>query len=297
MTNELIVVVGPTAIGKTALAIKLAKAFDTSIISADSRQFYKEMTIGTAVPSKDELQAVKHYCVQHISIQDTYSVRDFELESLSILKQLFQVKEKVILVGGSGLFLNAIIKGLDEMPEVNSNIRKALNERLDHDGLEPLAALLRELDVQITYQIDMNNPRRVIRALEVYLSTGRSLSTFKNQSKTPRPFKVKIIGLQADRNQIYQRIEDRVDIMMAQGLMKEAQDLYTFKHLNALQTVGYSELFDYFDGKETLEVALSKIKQNTRRFAKRQMTWFNNQMAVEWFDYRIPAKKILEKLN
>ncbi len=296
MNNELIVVVGPTAIGKTKFAIELAQHFNTSIISADSRQFYKEMSIGTAVPSKEELAAVPHFCVQHKSIHDHYSVRDFENEALLLLNQLFKKNNKVILVGGSGLYVKAVVEGLDHIPDIEPSIREKLNKNLKVKGLKFLVDQLQELDPAIIESIDIQNPRRVIRALEVVLSTRQPLSTFQKNIKVKRPFKVKTIGLSADRAILYQRIEQRVDAMIASGLKEEAKGLFEHKDLNALQTVGYRELFDFFDSKETLDSAILKIKQNSRRFAKRQMTFFNNQMVVDWHDYSTPPEKLFELL-
>ncbi len=295
MNNELIVVVGPTAIGKTKFAIELAQHFNTSIISADSRQFYKEMSIGTAVPSK-ELAAVPHFCVQHKSIHDHYSVRDFENEALLLLNQLFKKNNKVILVGGSGLYVKAVVEGLDHIPDIEPSIREKLNKNLKVKGLKFLVDQLQELDPAIIESIDIQNPRRVIRALEVVLSTRQPLSTFQKNIKVKRPFKVKTIGLSADRAILYQRIEQRVDAMIASGLKEEAKGLFEHKDLNALQTVGYRELFDFFDSKETLDSAILKIKQNSRRFAKRQMTFFNNQMVVDWHDYSTPPEILFELL-
>jgi tRNA dimethylallyltransferase len=296
MNKELIVVVGPTAIGKTQLAIDLAQHFDTSIISADSRQFYKEMTIGTAVPSKKELATVPHFCVQHKSIHDQYTVRDFEKEALLLVDQIFQKSNKAILVGGSGLYAKAVVEGLDDIPDIEPSIREELNKKLEINGLSSLVSQLQELDPAITTSIDLQNPRRVIRALEVVMSTGQSLLTFQKNQKEKRPFKVKTVGLTADRNKLYERIERRVDLMIANELVEEVEGLFEHQHLNALQTVGYREIFDFIKGAETLENAILKIKQNSRRFAKRQLTFFNNQMQVEWHDCNTPVEKIIETL-
>jgi len=296
MNKELIVVVGPTAIGKTQLAIDLAQHFDTSIISADSRQFYKEMTIGTAVPSKKELATVPHFCVQHKSILDQYTVRDFENEALLLIDQIFQKSNKAILVGGSGLYAKAVVQGLDDIPGIKPSIREELNKKLEINGLSSLVNQLRETDPAIITSIDLQNPRRVIRALEVVMSTGQSLLTFQKNQKEKRPFLVKTIGLTTDRNNLYERIERRVDLMIANGLVEEVEGLFEHQHLNALQTVGYREIFDFIKGAENLENAILKIKQNSRRFAKRQLTFFNNQMQVEWHDCSTPVEKIIETL-
>jgi len=296
MTKELVVVVGPTAIGKTRLAIALAQRLKTSIISADSRQFFKEMSIGTAVPSKKELEAAPHYFIQHKSIHESYSVGDFEKEGLNRIDELFKTKDKVILVGGSGLYIKAIVAGLDAIPDVDPSIRKELNNTLSVNGLDSLVQQLKACDPGIIGSIDPQNPRRVIRALEVVLSTGQSLSTFQNKPKNPRPFNIRVIGLKANRDELYQRIESRVDRMISDGLVDEVKGLCDYKHLNALQTVGYRELFDYFMGKKSLEEAILQIKQNSRRFAKRQMTWFGNQLTVNWYDYKTPEKEIFDNL-
>lgn len=294
MTNTLISIVGPTAIGKTALSIQLALHFNTEIISADSRQFYKEMNIGTAVPSKEELSAAKHHFIQHKSIQDTYNVGDFERDAISKLEQLHKTNPVVIMVGGSGLYVKAVTKGLDYFPEVDSNIRATLNAQFEENGLLPLQERLKSLDSIAYDTIAIDNPKRVIRALEVCIGTNKRYSSFLTNPEKNRSFKTISIGLSAERSIIYDRINQRVDLMTKNGLLEEAKALIPFKHLNALNTVGYKELFAYFEGNSTLEFANSEIKKNTRRFAKRQLTWFRKDASITWFDFEAEAKEIIQ---
>lgn len=291
-TNYLLNIVGPTAIGKTSLAIELANRFATEIISADSRQFYKEMTIGTAVPSKEELEAAKHHFIQHISIQDTYNVGDFETEALEKLDELFKERNIVIMVGGSGLYTKSVLEGLDYFPEVSSEIRKDLNLKFEKEGLTPLQNKLQELDPDYFKIVDIENPHRLIRALEVCISSQKPYSSYLNQPKKTRNFTAISIGLDADRNIIYDRINKRVDIMIKEGLMEEAKNLFPKRELNALNTVGYKELFAYLEGNQSLETAISEIKKNTRRFAKRQLTWFKKDKETNWFNYKTPVETI-----
>lgn len=291
-TNYLLNIVGPTAIGKTSLAIELANRFATEIISADSRQFYKEMTIGTAVPSKEELEAAKHHFIQHISIQDTYNVGDFETEALEKLDELFKERNIVIMVGGSGLYTKSVLEGLDYFPEVSSEIRKDLNLKFEKEGLTPLQNKLQELDPDYFKIVDIENPHRLIRALEVCISSQKPYSSYLNQPKKTRNFTAISIGLDADRNIIYDRINKRVDIMIKEGLIEEAKNLFPKRELNALNTVGYKELFAYLEGNQSLETAISEIKKNTRRFAKRQLTWFKKDKETNWFNYKTPVETI-----
>lgn len=297
MTKYLICVVGPTAIGKTALSIKLAKYFDTEIISADSRQFYKEMNIGTAVPTKEELKQAKHHFIQHISIEESYSVGDFEREAIIKLGELFKKKGVVIMVGGSGLYVDAVTKGLDDFPEIDESIRIKLNQELETKGLDYLQDKLKKLDIDAYNKIALDNPRRVIRALEVCIQTGKPYSSFLQKKENKRSFDAIYIGLTAERKIIYDRINQRVDIMIKEGLVEEANNLIPKKHLNALETVGYKELFNYFDKEWTLDFAISEIKKNTRRFAKRQLTWYRKNEDVAWFDYQNPLEKIVNYLE
>ncbi len=281
MKNKtLIVLVGPTAIGKTALSIDIAKALNTEIISCDSRQFFSEMKIGTAPPSAEELSAVKHHFIRHLSVEDQYSVGVFEKESLALLNELFKEKDTVLMVGGSGLYVDAVVKGLDEFPEVESEIR----ERLKKESIETLQQLLKEKDPEYYESVDINNPQRLIRALEIAIGTGKPYSYYRKQNHTERPFKSIIIGLNTEREELYNRINKRVDLMMEAGLLEEAKQLHPLKHLNALQTVGYKELFEHFDGNTDLNTAVEEIKKNTRRFAKRQLTWFKKTENISWFE-------------
>ena len=293
MPDFLINIVGPTAIGKTALAIQIAKHFQTEIISADSRQFFKEMKIGTAVPDAEELAAAPHHFIQHISIKDQYNVGDFEKDALAKLKDLFQKKNIVVMVGGSGLYIKAVTEGLDEFPEVDKDIRQNLNEHLEKDGLDWLQKKLYMLDPEYYKTADLQNPHRVIRALEICIGTEKPFSSFLNQGKEQRNFQTITIGLTAERALIYDRINRRVDLMMENGLLEEARMLYPHRDLNALNTVGYKELFAYLDGDMDLETAVSEIKKNTRRFAKRQLTWFRKDEAIEWFEYDSELQKVI----
>lgn len=293
--KKLISIVGPTGIGKTAMAIKIAKHYNTEIISADSRQFYKEMQIGTAVPTLEELQAVPHHFIQHKSIFQNYSVGDFERDAIALLQELFKKNDVVVMVGGSGLYIDAVIKGLDEFPAVPSEIREKLNDVFQDYGVEALQNQLERLDPVYYEQVDKDNPHRLIRALEICISTGKPYSSFLNQKSEVRFFKSCIIGLEAERKIIYDRINKRVDRMMEQGLLKEAKALLENRDLNALQTVGYKELFQYLDGQWSLDFAVSEIKKNTRRFAKRQLTWFKKREEVLWEAYQEDIASVIEK--
>ena len=281
----LISIVGPTAIGKTALSIKIANFFSTEIISADSRQFYKEMSIGTAVPTSEELAAAPHHFIQNRSIFEDYSVGDFERDAIDTLDQLFQKKDIVVMVGGSGLYVDAVTKGLDHFPEIPSEIRKQLNNEFQNKGIEFLQKELKKIDPEYYQRVDLQNQHRLIRAIEVYRTTGLPYFSYLNKEKPARKFETIYIGLTADREIIYNRINQRVDIMMHEGLLEEAKQLLPNKDLNALQTVGYRELFRYFDGEINKEFAVEEIKKNTRRFAKRQGTWFRKNSDIQWFDF------------
>ena len=280
----LLTVVGPTAIGKTSLAIDLALHFGTEIISCDSRQFFKEMSIGTAVPSSEELAQVKHHFIQHKSIFDTYSVGDFERDAITLLKELFKQHNVVIIVGGSGLYADTVVYGLDDFPEVSPEIRNELNELYQKQGITYLQTRLKDLDpIQYT-QMDVQNPQRMMRALEVCIASGKPYSSFLNKKETLRDFTNITIGLTAEREVVYNRINERVELMLENGLLIEAQTLFPHKKLNALQTVGYRELFNFFEGKTSLDFAIEEIKKNTRRFAKRQYTWFHKNKDINWFE-------------
>ena len=296
-TKYLISIVGPTAIGKTALSIELAQHFETEIISADSRQFFKEMQIGTAAPTSDELSSAKHHVIHHKSIKDEYNVGAFEKDALQCLEKLFQDKDAVIMVGGSGLYVDVITKGLDHFPKVGSNIREKLNKELKTKGLEDLQEQLKALDPVSYNTIAIDNPHRVIRALEICIGSEKPYSSFLNKGKEKRNFKTITVGLTADREMIYNRINQRVNIMMQKGLLEEVKGLLVSKDLNALNTVGYKELFNYLSGEWDLEFATSEIKKNTRRFAKRQLTWFKRNENTLWFDYNVPIEKIITQLE
>ena len=293
----LICIVGPTAIGKTALSIEVAHAFNTEIISADSRQFYKEMKIGTAVPSPEELNAITHHFIQNKSIFNHFNVGDFEKEALQKLEKLFKKKRVVVMVGGSGLYINAIVNGLDSFPKVPHYIREELNEELVTNGLETLQKELKEVDPTYFKTADIQNPHRIIRALEIIRSSGKPYSSFLKNNKNDRPFETQFIGLTADRDILYSRINNRVDHMIASGLAEEAKSLEKNKDLTALQTVGYRELFDFFSGNITQEKAIEEIKKNTRRFAKRQGTWFRKNNQINWFDYSTKAAVIIRAIK
>ena len=278
MSKSIITIVGPTGIGKTDLSIFLAKSLKSEIISADSRQFFKEIPIGTAAPSKNELNQIKHHFIHNKSIKENYSVGEFEMEALSKIKTLHEKYNTLIVVGGSGLYINSILYGLDDFPKIDSKVRMELNKDLKDNGIEFLQNELKNNDALSYSKIDIKNPHRLIRALEIFRGTGSKYSSFINNSKKQkREFKIINIGLTADRKIIYERINKRVDNMIENGLINEAKMVYKHKDLNALKTVGYKELFEYLSGKYTLDKAIDEIKKNTRRFAKRQITWFKNK--------------------
>ena len=297
MTKILISIVGPTAIGKTALSIKLAQHFNTEIISADSRQFFKEMYIGTATPTPSELATAKHHFIHHKSIEEDYNVGDFEKEAIAKLDNLYKTHDIAVMVGGSGLYIDAVTKGLDEFPDIDPRIRKDLNQKLKTEGLNPLQKQLKVVDPDAYSSIAIDNPHRVIRALEVSIGAGKPYSSFLNKNNIRRNFKTITIGLTAERSLIYKRIDDRVDKMIERGLLEEAKALLPYQHLNALNTVGYKELFNYFKGDWTLDFAISEIKKNSRRFAKRQLTWFRKDKSIIWFDCQTDPKTIIKRLE
>ncbi|MFI5450642.1 tRNA (adenosine(37)-N6)-dimethylallyltransferase MiaA [Pedobacter sp. UC225_61] len=294
--KTLIVVVGPTAIGKTGLAIELAKFYDSEIISADSRQFFKEMNIGTAKPSKEELAAAPHHFINSHNVKTLFSTGDFEVQALQLMEELFKKHDALIMVGGSGLYINAVCKGLDDLPEIDLVIREKLNQQFEEEGIEAIRTQLRELDPEYFAKVDQSNPQRMIRGLEVVLSTGKKLSSFLTANKKERPFNIVKIGLNTDRALLYERINHRVDVMMEAGQLAEAESLLPYRQYNALNTVGYSELFDYLDGKTDLASAVAMIKQNTRRFAKRQLTWFRRDENTTWFEPN-QINEIIQYLN
>ncbi len=284
MKKTLIVIAGPTAVGKTALSVELAKFYGCPVISTDSRQFYKEMSIGTAKPTIEEMQDVKHYFIDHISIHDAYNVGQYERDAIELIETLFKEHEQLILVGGSGLYINAVLNGVDEFEEIPLEIRHDLIKNFEEKGLQWLKEELKKKDEVYYGQVDLNNPQRVMRALEVCIHTGKPYSSFRKKEKKTRPFNTINILVNTERDILYDRINKRVDIMMQNGLLEEVKQLYPHRTLNALNTVGYKELFDFMDGKCTLDEAINMIKQNTRRYAKRQLTWFNNQGEFEAFE-------------
>ena len=295
--KTLITIVGPTAIGKTSLSILIASHFKTEIISCDSRQFYKEMTLGTAVPEKEELAAVPHHFIQNRSVFEDYNVGAFERDALNVLDRLFKKHNIVVMVGGSGLYVKAVLEGLDDFPKIDPSIRLELKQVLKKEGIIPLQNQLKKLDI-ITYNtIDKDNPQRVIRALEICIGTNLPYSSYTSNSKKKRKFNSIIIGLSGEREKIYERINRRVDQMLENGLIDEAQKLYPNKELNALQTVGYKELFSFFEEKTTKDEAIQEIKKNTRRFAKRQLTWFKKDSNIYWFDFETDTSKLLKKIE
>lgn len=284
MNKTLIIIAGPTAIGKTALAISLAQYFETEIISADSRQFYREMNIGTAKPSEAELNTVKHHLINSHSVLDQFNAGDFEKESIEIINQLFLDHDQVIMAGGSGLFINAVSHGFDQLPVASEEIRDHLNKIFEEKGIEFLQEWLKKVDPVYYEEVDIFNPQRIIRALEVFESTGKVFSSLRTNIKKRRPFNIVKIGLNTDREKLYERINIRVDQMVNDGLIGEVENLKPYRHLNPLNTVGYSEFFNYLDGNSSREEAIEKIKQNTRRFAKRQITWFKKSEDIKWFN-------------
>ena len=280
--NTLIVIAGPTASGKTTFAIKMAKALNTVILSADSRQFYKEMSIGTAAPTEEELSQVKHYFVHHISIEDKYDVADYERDVLQLLDNLFKAHNVVILTGGSGLFIDAVCNGIDAMPDVKPEIREKVEKLYKDEGLHGMQEAVQRLDPEYYAIVDQQNPRRLQRALEVCYQTGQPFSSFRIGNAVQRDFDIKKYAILWDRQQLIERIDKRVDMMMKQGLLEEAKALYPKRHLNALNTVGYKELFAYFDEQCTLDEAVEQIKIHTRQYAKRQMTWLRKDTSYHW---------------
>tara|TARA_Y100000385_G_scaffold225744_1_gene236243 strand:+ start:698 stop:1618 length:921 start_codon:yes stop_codon:yes gene_type:complete len=297
MNKFIISIVGPTGIGKTDLSLKLAAHFQTEIISADSRQFFKEIPIGTAAPNNEELALIPHHFVHNKSITETYSVGHYEKEVLNCIKKLHQKHDVLILIGGSGLYVKSVLEGLDDFPKVDPKIRKQLNLELKTEGI---LALQKELKVKdpVTYEkIDIENSHRIIRVLEICRGAGKPYSKFINKDKVKRNFTPISIGLDADRDIVYERINKRVDQMLKKGLLKEVKTVYKHRGLNALNTVGYKELFEYFEGNWTLDFAVEEIKKNSRRFAKRQLTWFKKNERTKWHDYQTSLEIILNQIQ
>ncbi|UPT70546.1 MAG: tRNA (adenosine(37)-N6)-dimethylallyltransferase MiaA [Flavobacterium sp. JAD_PAG50586_2] len=303
MNNYLITIIGPTAIGKTSLSIALAQHFNCDVISCDSRQFFKEMRIGTAVPNKTELASVPHHFIQNKSIYERYTVGDFEKDAITKLEELFKKNNVQIMVGGSGLYVDAILKGFDDFPHIDNSVRETINTDFEEFGIIYLQQKLKELDGNFYQKTalenpqTLQNPQRMKRFVEVCVGTGKPYSSFINQSKNPRNFTPIIIGLEAEREIMYDRINQRVDLMIEEGLIEEARGLFANKQLNALQTVGYRELFEHFEGETSLDFAIEEIKKNTRRFAKRQLTWFKRTENVMWFDYLTEKDKVINYIN
>ncbi|UII23552.1 tRNA (adenosine(37)-N6)-dimethylallyltransferase MiaA [Fulvivirga ligni] len=281
--KSLIVVVGPTAVGKTDLCIRLAQEYKTEIVSADSRQVFRELEIGTAKPSADELQQVKHHFINSHSIHEDFNAGDYERDALELLERLFEIHDVVILTGGSGLYVKALTDGMADMPEIDPEVRSQLKAELEGKGLSFLVEELKEADPDYYGQVDLQNPQRVIRALEVIRSTGHKYSELRTDEKKQRPFKIIKVGLERPREELYQRIDLRMDIMIGQGLFQEAKDFHHLKHINALQTVGYKEIFDHLDGEYDRGEAIRLLKRNSRRYAKRQFTWFRRDEEMKWF--------------
>lgn len=282
-SKYLIVIAGPTAAGKTALSIDIAKELHTVVVSADSRQFFREMQVGTARPTDAEMQGVTHYFMGTHSVEEDYNVGKYEAEAMKLLTELFRTRDAVVLCGGSGLYIDALCNGMDELPEADERTREELTALLDEQGLPALQEMLKEKDPVYYEQVDLKNPHRLIRALEVCITSGMPYSQLRKGARREREFEVIKIGINMERQQLYERINQRVDEMMRNGLVEEAMRVYPFRHRNALQTVGYKEMFDHLEGKTDLPTAIDLIKQNTRRFAKRQLTWFRRDEQMKWF--------------
>ncbi len=284
MKNKyLIIILGPTAAGKTETSIRIAGIFNTEIISADSRQIYKELKIGTCAPDDSQLSQVQHHFIHHISIHDYYHVSAYELEVLALLEILFKTRNIIIMTGGSGLYIDVICHGIDDFPPVDPDMRKELLEKLEKEGIESLRFDLRRIDPVYYSGVDLHNPKRILKALEVYYSTGMPYSSFLTKPIKERPFNIIKIGLNVEREELYDRINKRVDLMISKGLVDEAKAYFPYRHLNALKTVGYKEIFEYLENKISLEKAIDLIKRNTRHYARRQLTWFNRDKSITWF--------------
>ncbi|BAX80887.1 tRNA (adenosine(37)-N6)-dimethylallyltransferase MiaA [Labilibaculum antarcticum] len=283
MSKTLIVLLGPTGVGKTDLSIKIAQHFNTVISSSDSRQVYREMSIGTAVPEKEQLEAVKHHFIHTHSIHDYFSSYECEQQTLELLSNLYKEKDEVLLVGGSMMYIDAICNGIDEIPTIDPELRNEVVERTKNEGVESLRMQLKQLDPVFYNQVDLKNTKRVIHAVEVCLMTGKPYSELRTNTRKKRDFNIIKVGLNRDRAELYSRINSRVDLMMKDGLLKEAQALFEYRHYNSLNTVGYKELFEHFEGNTSLDEAVELIKRNSRRYAKRQLSWFNRDKEIEWF--------------
>ena len=297
MNKKLITISGPTASGKTNLSLDLALKLNCSIISCDSRQFYKEMSIGTAVPSQNDLSKVNHYCIQHKSIFDNYTVNDFRIEALKIIKHEFKINNFIILVGGSGMYMDAVVNGMDNFPEISSEVRNLINSKYKLLGIKYLQDQLYELDPEYMSKVDINNQRRLIRALEVSLSSNKPYSSFLGNNKVVHDFKIINTAIKSDRNYLYDRINKRVDEMINNNLLNEVQNLLKYKDLRSLNSVGYKELFLFLEKKISFDNAINEIKKNSRRFAKRQMTWLRGKEGINWIDNNIKIEDLLKIIN
>ena len=292
MKKTLIVITGPTAVGKTALCLDIAKHFDIPIINADSRQIFRELKIGTARPTEEQMREVKHYFVGMLGLEDYYSASLFEQQVLELLEQLFQTHDYALMTGGSMMYIDAVCDGIDDIPTIDEQTRDTMKRRLAEEGLEALCDELQRLDPEYYEIVDRQNPRRVVHALEICMMTGKTYTSFRKREKRERPFQIIKIGLNRPREELYERINQRVDQMMADGLLDEVRSLYPKKELNALNTVGYKELFDYIDGRWSLEEAVERIKGNTRRYARKQLTWYKKDPQICWFNVNEENKMI-----
>lgn len=296
MQKSLIVVIGPTGIGKTKTSIRIANHFKTEIISADSRQIFKELKIGTAAPSENELKEAKHHNIGTHSIHDYYSAWEFEQDALKLIDKLFKEHDQLVLTGGSMMYIDAVCKGIDELPTIDQELRDQLKQQYDLEGIESIRRQLKQLDPDFYQQVDLMNPKRVIHAVEICLMTGKPYSSLRTNTVKLRPFNIVKIGLEMDREKIYERINLRVDQMVVDGLIDEAKKFFPYKHLNSLNTVGYKELFAYFNGEYDLNKGVELIKRNSRRYAKKQLTWFKRDSEIHWFNPKF-TDKIIEFIN
>lgn len=297
--KKLIVLTGPTAVGKTKEAINLAKTLNTEIISADSRQFYKELNIGVATPTEEELSEVKHHFIGHISIHNNYNVGLYEKDAIEKIELLFKTHDTIVLTGGSGMYIDVVCNGIDSLPDVDFEIRNELNRVFKEEGISVLQEELREKDIEYYNIVDTKNHIRLIRALEVIRQTGKTFSFYRTNQKTQRDFQIVKFALQRERSELIERIDKRVDLMIESGLLEEAKEVYPYKNLSALNTVGYKELFKYFDNQISFQQAIEDVKTNTRRYAKRQMTWFRKETQYTWLDAKNPInwKEVLDGKN
>ena len=294
--KTLVVLLGSTGVGKTELSLELAEKLKAPIISSDSRQLYKDLVIGTAAPTASELQRVKHYFIGHLQLTDYYSASQFEDDAIRLLSELHQIHDNVVMSGGSMMYIDAVCKGIDELPTIDDNLRNDLLELFEKEGIEPIREQLKLLDPVFYKQVDLKNHKRVIHALEICLMTGKPYSSLRTSPQKTRPFQIIKVGLKRDREELYNRINQRVDLMMEKGLLEEALQVYPFRHLNSLNTVGYKELFSFFDGSCSLDFAIEKIKQNTRIYSRKQMTWFKRDAEIAWF-HPNEVDKVLEYVD